>query len=122
MLIFIRLENYHRVFICSMYPSYNTLGSLERSFSTVENYCNHLSGNFECPVNLPVHKKRYELHIAKAKSLVAGNVTSLFIHAVASLSILKLFCAVLHKGEIRLNAWGRRMGLYWGFCTCNLHL
>lgn len=113
MLIFIRLENYHRVFICSVYISYNTLGSLERSFATVENYSNHSSGNFECPVNLPVPKKR-ELGIARAKSLVAGNVTSLFIHAVAPLSIRKLCCVVLRKAEMRFEYVGVEEGAVLG--------
>lgn len=64
MLIFTFLENYRREFICSrlrlkawvlthtfmfvcMYISCYTLGSLERSFLTLENYCNHLSGHLK---------------------------------------------------------------------------
>lgn len=56
MLILILLENYHRIYICNMYVLCKTLGSLETAFLTLENYSNHLPGNFECPFDSPVHK------------------------------------------------------------------
>lgn len=40
-----------------MYVLCKTLGSLETAFLTLENYSNHLPGNFECPFDSPVHKK-----------------------------------------------------------------
>lgn len=81
-----------------MYVLCSTLGSPETSFLTLENYSNHnhLPGNLERSFGSPVHKKSYELQIAKAKWLVAGNVISLFIHTVASLSIVKPFlCCIM---------------------------
>lgn len=57
MLILILLENYHRMYICNMYALCNTLGSPETSFLTLENYSNHLPGNFERPFGSPAHKK-----------------------------------------------------------------
>lgn len=64
-----------------MYISCNTLGSLEESLLTLENYCNHLSGHLESPVYHCI-KICYELHIVKAESLVFESVISLLIDSL----------------------------------------